>query len=171
MLVDIVKGDLIELFDNGVMDVIAHGCNTEIPMGRGIAKSIVDRWPIVGVENDNFRRRWELAVKEKGLRPILRRFCGVVREVPIEGDRICGEDGLILNAYTQIGVGYPKTGEDRLAYIGECFEVINALYKDISGVVGIPKIGSGLARGDWSKIRKVIDANTPHVDILLVEND
>jgi hypothetical protein len=48
-----------------------------------------------------------------------------------------------------------------------CFTKINHLFKDYH--LGIPKIGAGLAGGDWELILKIINKSTPDVDITLVE--
>ena len=39
------EGDLLTLAEEGVFDVIIHGCNCFCTMGAGIAKSIRDRFP------------------------------------------------------------------------------------------------------------------------------
>ena len=40
-----IKGNLITLAENGVFDVIIHGCNCFHVMGAGIAREIATRYP------------------------------------------------------------------------------------------------------------------------------
>ena len=50
MTVQIVKGCLLDAFDKGEVNVIAHCCNAQSKMESGIAKSIKERYPKVYYE-------------------------------------------------------------------------------------------------------------------------
>ena len=41
------KGDLLEAFEKGDVNIIAHGVNCKRVMGSGIAKQIKDKYPLV----------------------------------------------------------------------------------------------------------------------------
>ncbi|BAU40112.1 hypothetical protein [Ralstonia phage RSP15] len=150
MIIDIVKGDLLDMFDNGDFWAIAHGCNCFNTMGSGIAAQIRDRYPAA----------WEVDQKTpKGARSKL----GLYTTAEVE-------NGYIFNLYTQ----YTHWDlNDMLDYdaINKCFVLLNiyAEYMELSKPLGIPKIGAGLAMGDWERIRPLIDHATPDLDIVLVE--
>lgn len=166
MIVDTINGNLITLFDEGLFFRVAHGCNTLVPMGRGIAKSFVDRWPEVQEENLEYKAYWESLWKGKGFVEPFKRFCGTAD--PVVVDRKCGAIGVIWNLYTQRGVGYPVEGENRLEYIREAFSELNEAIALDDAAIGIPLIGSGLAKGKWEDIRAVINEVTPDIEIVAV---
>ena len=70
----------------------------------------------------------------------------------------------IINAYTQYKFGGPSPVD--YDAIRECFKKINSRYKGKK--IGIPKIGAGLAGGDWKKIEKIIDKETKNLKIVCV---
>jgi len=43
--VKLIKGDLLQLADEGNFDAIAHGCNCYCVMGIGLAKQIKKKYP------------------------------------------------------------------------------------------------------------------------------
>ena len=47
MAVEYVKGNIIELFNNGEHEILIHGCNCFHTMGRGLALALRQRWPEV----------------------------------------------------------------------------------------------------------------------------
>lgn len=47
MAVEYVKGNIIELFNNGEYEILIHGCNCFHTMGRGLALALRQRWPEV----------------------------------------------------------------------------------------------------------------------------
>lgn len=46
MTIEVVKGDLLDAFDRGDVNVIGHCCNAQGKMNSGIAKSIRERYEI-----------------------------------------------------------------------------------------------------------------------------
>jgi hypothetical protein len=70
-----------------------------------------------------------------------------------------------VNAYTQYDYKYRKN----VSYdaIMECFERIKVFFTGKR--IGIPKIGAGLAGGDWKLIYTIIDNVMADEDITLVE--
>ncbi|RYD20572.1 MAG: hypothetical protein EOP88_14530 [Verrucomicrobiaceae bacterium] len=83
-----------------------------------------------------------------------------------------GEFDLIVhgcNCMCTMGAGVAKgikAGVDYSA-IRSCFQWIRQNHG--AKRVGLPKIGAGLAGGDWSKIATIIDEETPGMDVTLVE--
>lgn len=150
-----VQGNLLDLAAQGKFDVIVHGCNCLCTMGSGIAKQIKDRYPKAYLTDQ---------MTEKGDMDKLGKFT----QAYISGFRQNKDKNLkswhynftIINAYTQYGF-HPreKVNADYTA-IANVFKQIKMLY-DMNPQapcrIGIPKIGAGLAGGDWAIIENIID--------------
>lgn len=81
-------------------------------------------------------------------------------------------DGLyVYNLYTQWHWNGRTRGEIDLDYdaLGSAFRILNSDLCNSKGLIGIPKIGAGLAGGDWEKIAHIINISTPDIDIEVVE--
>lgn len=146
----IVKGDLIKLALEGKFDVIVHGCNCFCTMGAGIAKAIRSELP----EAYEADCRTEEGSKGK---------LGTYSHANIERN---GKEINVINAYTQYDFKGPAMKAD--------YDAIRSVFKniksDFSGKrIGYPKIGAGLAGGDWDKISKIIDEELINEDHTLVE--
>ena len=133
-----IKGDLITLALEGKFDVIVHGCNCFCTMSAGIARAIQDEFPeayaadLVTIKSDR-NKLGDFS------------FATVKRN---------GHEITIVNGYTQ----FHFHGESVLAD----YEAVQRLFKKVklrfSGKrIGYPKIGSGLAGGDWERISQIID--------------
>lgn len=130
-----VKGDLIEIAKQGKFDVIIHGCNCFNTMGAGIAKKIKNNWPEAYKED---------CKTIKGDKTKL----GTYTMVNV-GNLI------IVNAYTQYHYGKNQDYEINYKAISEVFKKIKT---DFTGKkIGFPKIGAGLAGGDWNIISNIIN--------------
>lgn len=169
----VIQGDLIALAKQGAFDVIVHGCNCYNTMGGGIARTIRDTWPEVYQAD---------CATRKGDYKKLGTF--TLAEVPNDiGGRI-----FVVNAYTQFRYWKDKhddPNEPLVDYgaLRQAFRSIKArafashislpglpVLKSKKGVkFGIPKIGAGLALGDWDTIRDIIDAEMAGEDVTLVE--
>lgn len=140
-----IEGDLIKLAKKGKFDIIVHGCNCFNTMGAGIAKMIKNEFP----------GAWKVDQKtQKGDRFKLGNYTSYVTPEKLR----------IINAYTQYYFGGPSPVD--YGAIRECFKKINYRYKGKK--VGIPKIGAGLAGGNWKKIEKIIDEETKNLKIVCV---
>ena len=146
----IVSGDLIHLAKNGEFDLIVHGCNCFCTMGAGIAKGIKAAFPAV-FEAD--------LATVKGDRVKLG-TC-TFAEIDRNGTRL-----VVVNAYTQFdyrGSG-PKVDYDA---VRSCFRWIKQQHSGKS--IGLPKIGAGLAGGDWARIAAIVEEELAGEDVTLVE--
>lgn len=145
-----IRGNLIEMAKKGEFDLIAHGCNCFCTMGAGIAKGIKAAFP-AAYEAD--------AATSRGDRAKL----GTCTHAEIER----GDSRLtVVNAYTQFdyrGKG-PKVDYNALR---SCFRWIKKHHAGKK--IGVPKIGAGLAGGDWSRIAAIIDEELLGEDAVLVE--
>jgi O-acetyl-ADP-ribose deacetylase (regulator of RNase III) len=145
----IIKGDLIKLALAGKFDSIVHGCNCFCTMGGGIAKTIKNEFP----------EAYEADCKtEKGSKDKL----GTYSHATIARG---GNEITVINAYTQHDFKGPGMKAD--------YDAIRAVFRkiksDFSGKrIGYPKIGAGLAGGDWDQISKIIDEELAGEDHTLV---
>ena len=74
------------------------------------------------------------------------------------------EHGTIINLYSQYHYGFGTINCDYSA-IKKGFISLNEEYENKS--IAIPKIGAGLAGGDWEKIESIINSVTPNLNITL----
>lgn len=154
---NIIKGDLIQLAKEGYFDVIVHGCNCFHNMGAGIAKQISNEWPEVS--------RWDSDFTSKGDPSKL----GSVKLVPIKiNDNLTIR---VVNAYTQYFPGYVRDKELLYNSIRFAFYRLNRVFPGKSLRIGYPKIGCGLASGDWDIVSKIIDEELKGRDHTFVEYD
>ncbi len=143
-----VFGNLITLGQQGTFDVIVHGCNCQHTMGAGIAKSIKQAFPTA--------YQADLATS-KGRRSKL----GTYSSASVVGEH----DLTVLNAYTQ----FDYRGSGRKVDYEAVRSVFAAIKRDFSGKrIGIPLIGAGLARGDWSILSAIIKEELQGEDCTLV---
>jgi O-acetyl-ADP-ribose deacetylase (regulator of RNase III) len=126
------KGDLLYT----ECDHILHGCNAQGVMGAGVAKAIKDRYP-------EAHRDYIDAYNSRGLD-----LGDIIFSVQSDGK-------VILNAITQKYYGRdPSTVYVSYWAIAEVFRKI-----ELSAIekIALPKIGAGLAGGDWNVIEAIIE--------------
>lgn len=135
---EIVRGDLIRLALDGVFDVVVHGCNCQCVMGAGVAKAIRTAFP-AAFEADRATARGD------------RGKLGTFSSAQIaSGGRLI----TVVNAYTQ----FHWRGRKPLADYEAIRKVFGFIRSTFSGRrIGYPKIGAGLAGGDWPTIAAIID--------------
>lgn len=137
-----VKGDLLQLLDDGVFDIVAHGCNCFHRMGAGFAGKLVERYPQV-LHAD--QRDSILGDKEK-----LGYYTSCIVDTP-SGKRV-----RIANLYTQYYYGPGFKGGEHFR-IQALDHALGKLFENHPGqLVGIPLIGGGLGQGPIAAIRSLI---------------
>lgn len=151
-----VDGDLVSRAVNGEFDVIVHGCNCFCTMGKGIAAQIRDVFPKAYAAD---------SVTKSGDASKLGTY--TYAEVKVSE----AHSVTVVNAYTQYH--YWSRGEskkDLVDYeaVRKIFRSLNSLYAGKNVRVGVPKIGAGLAGGDWVMISKIITEETPDLNVTLV---
>lgn len=147
----IVSGDLITCAKEGVFDVIVHGCNCQNTMGAGIALSIKRQFPAA----------FEADIRTaRGDRGKLGNYSYATVALDVK-------ELTIVNAYSQYhwrGAG-PQVDYEAVA------NVFKLIKKDFSGrSIGYPKIGAGLAGGDWEQLALIIDEALTDEDHTLVNH-
>jgi O-acetyl-ADP-ribose deacetylase (regulator of RNase III) len=144
-----VEGDLITLALQGQFDVIVHGCNCFCTMGAGIDRVIQEEFPEAYAAD---------LVTIKGDRNKLGDFSFAT--VTRNGHQIT-----IVNGYTQ----FHFHGESVLVDYDAVQSIFKKVKQRFSGKrIGYPKIGAGLAGGDWRRISEIIDQELAGEDHRLV---
>lgn len=139
-----IKGNLIDLAEQGRFDVIVHGCNCFHTMGAGIAKEIATRYPLVLEVDKKYTQNGDKS-KLGGYT-----YTGVTSPQ--------GGYFIIINAYTQHRYGRPKNELEPLLDYGAVKSVFKLLKTEFGDKrIGYPKIGAGLAGGDWNIISTIIE--------------
>ena len=132
-----IQGDLIQLALDGEFDVIIHGCNCHCTMSAGIAKTVKSNFP------EAYNADLETT---KGDRAKL----GTISTATVQRN---GHEITVVNGYTQFNW--------RVAGVLADYDAIRAVMATVKSQysgkrIGYPKIGAGLARGDWNQIALII---------------
>lgn len=145
-----MHGDLVKLALEGKFDVIIHGCNCYCAMGAGIAKLIKAKFP-EAYEAD--------CQTEKGARAKL----GTISFATVERD---GHSITVVNGYTQ----HHWRGQGVLVDYEAVRGVARQVKANFAGQrIGYPRIGAGMARGDWDTIAAILEEELAGEDHTLVE--
>lgn len=143
------KGDLITLALEGRFNVIVHGCNCFCTMGGGIARTIQEEFPEACTAD---------LVTTKGDRNKL----GTLSRATVSRN---GRELTIVNGYSQ----YHFHGAGVLVDYDAVRQLFAKIKKDFSGKrIGYPKLGAGLAGGDWQILSAIIDEELAGEDHTLV---
>lgn len=149
MIHGLMYGDLIQLAKDGEYEAIVHGCNCFCTMGAGIAKKIKQEFPVA------------YAVDQET----------IAGDKSKLGTYTFAHDPrynvTVVNGYTQYYYR-SKTSDVDYSAIQRVFAGMNEDPMFQGKAIGIPKIGAGLAGGDWEVIRKIINSVTPDLDIEVV---
>jgi O-acetyl-ADP-ribose deacetylase (regulator of RNase III) len=137
-----IEGDLIKLANEGTFDVITHGCNCMSTMGAGIAPQMAKAFGVNQYPLESFGRSGDI------------NKLGQI-EWYVERD---GPIPFVVNSYTQYNYGRNHidgdiTPFDYVAFT-LCMRKMNHIFKGKH--IGMPKIGAGLAGGNWQLIHQII---------------
>lgn len=151
-----IEGDLIELAKQGMFDVITHGCNCLSNMGAGIAPQMAKAFGVDKFEMET----WGPTIEKLGC---------IDYETLVLGENAIwllseyknnrNEPELtVVNSYTQFryGKNHADGSIKPLDYeaLTLCMRKINHQFRGKH--IGLPKIGAGLAGGDWNRIKRII---------------
>lgn len=169
-----IKGDLISLALQGNFDVITHGCNCQNNMGSGIAPQMAkafkcNRYPYrlesamhkgdINKLGSIEAQKWKIGQDGSVYSP--------VRGVTLYEDLL---DLWVVNSYTQFNYGRNHTDGDKKPLDYEaltlCMRKINRTFAGKH--IGLPKIGAGLAGGDWNVIKNIIQKELKDCKITVV---
>ena len=161
-----IDGDLIKLAHEKTFDVIAHGCNCFCRMGRGIAPQMAEAFgcdyfdmededragDITKLGNIDYQHMYQ---RERDGRYYLH---------PSEDWKI-SHKLIVVNAYTQYHWNSNTKPLDYEAF-ALCMRKMNKLFAGHR--IGLPKIGAGLAGGDWEVLKKIIQTELSACGVTIV---
>lgn len=150
-----VAGDATAPGGNGFR-IIMHVCNDKGGWGRGFVVALSKRWP----EVEASYRAWAAG---KTNRPF-----GLGRTQFVDVN-----DGIIVANMVAQHDTRPKDGVPPIRYaaLGYCLETVAKQALAIGATVHCPRIGAGLAGGEWSRIELLIRAHlvTAGVDVTVYD--
>jgi O-acetyl-ADP-ribose deacetylase (regulator of RNase III) len=156
-----INGNLISLALAGEFDVIAHGCNCFCTMGAGLAILMKEQFGcnMFPLEDNRYKGNInKLGQIDWDIFPVV--GLGTFKKKPL----------FIVNAYTQYHYGSTEitTTDLPLNYsaLTLCMKKINYTFKGKH--VGLPKIGSSLAGGNWEVIKQIIKQELKDCDVTVV---
>lgn len=151
-------GNLITAAENREVDVIAHGCNCQNTMKSGIAPEIAKAFPAAWRSDQN---------TIKGDKSKLGTFS------------LASENNVLIynlySQYTYTGRRQGKMDLDYWALKAALERMANSLLAKCRALkvapaelrVGLPKIGAGLAGGDWGIISRMIQERLSYFDVYI----
>ena len=166
----IIKGDLISLSLKGEFDVIVHGVNCFCTQKSGLAPQMVKAFG-----TDKFSKEQPLLKGDiNKLGDIEYKYYDLEnnKAIPIPIFVYQSKyDLTVINAYTQFNYGKNHSdGVDKpLDYeaLTLCMRKINRIFAGKK--IGMPKIGCGLAGGDWNTVEKIIKTELKNCNVTIVE--
>ncbi len=146
-----INGDLIKLVQQGVFDVIAHGCNCFCSMKSGIAPQMAEAFRC-----DKYK------LEHSFLKGDINKL-GLI-------DYTETEKVTVVNCYTQY---FNRTLNPDKNAINLDYEALTLCMRKINKAfagnrIGLPMIGSGLAGGDWNIIKEIIKKELKDCDVTIV---
>ena len=167
-----IKGDLISLTLSGEFEVCVQGVNCFCVQKSGLAPQMVKAFKTNEFSQEAPARRGDI------------NKLGTIDYRHFEKDDKTGKfqplvnwewrsdyELTVVNAYTQFNFGANHQGGDPkpLDYsaLTLCMKKINRIFAGKK--IGLPKIGAGLARGDWEIIKKIIQNNMKECYVTIVE--
>jgi O-acetyl-ADP-ribose deacetylase (regulator of RNase III) len=174
-----IEGDLIKLAKEAKFDVIVHGCNCFSTMGAGIAPQMAkafgcdkfhkEKLCFKGDINKLGTIDYEVLYKRNKTHLYQQDFKEYIPH-EIKNDGYLDEKIIVINAYTQFMYGTNHTDgvSKPLDYeaLTLCMRKINHTFKGKH--IGMPKIGSGLAGGDWDRIKDIIQAELRDMQVSVI---
>lgn len=163
-----IEGDLIQLAKNYEFDVIVQGVNCFCTQKSGLASQMVEAF-----KTDRFSLEKEIFKGDINKLGQID-YCHLSSQISVGGSfiNITQKELTIVNAYTQYNIA-SEANPDPLDYeaLTLCLRKIN--YKFKGRFIGLPKIGCGLARGNWEKVKEIIKKELKgcFVTIVLYKNE
>jgi O-acetyl-ADP-ribose deacetylase (regulator of RNase III) len=144
-----IKGDITE----SDCEVIAHGVNCQNVMGSGVAKALFDKWPKV---KENYHNQIDVDYM-LGILDEPFQLLGTMQVVSVEKDKY------VLNCFTQLHYG--ASGDLFLSY-DALIQSLERAYRFCRALevneIALPKIGCGLAGGDWNIVTAILNSVFPN---------
>jgi len=130
-MIEYREGDLLQ----SPMDIIVHGCNCKLSFGAGIARQIKEQFPEAHAAD--IKTLWgdksKLGTYSTAQTPSFR----------------------IINAYTQFNYSTDKLDADYDAIVDVMMKLQYDFAPELN--IGMPRIGCGLASGDWNIVEEILE--------------
>jgi O-acetyl-ADP-ribose deacetylase (regulator of RNase III) len=147
---EFIKGDLVEAFISGKVNVLGHQANCFNTMGAGIALQIKNKLPDAYAAD-------------------CRTLKGDRRKLGTLSYAVIGR-GIVFNLYGQFKFHSTKRQTDYDALRNSLkLMAIKLMPKQASCKIGLPKLGCGLAGGDWAIVSQIISDELQGFDIKIYE--
>jgi len=164
------NGDLIGLAKLGHFQVIAHGVNCMCKQESGIVAQMKREFATNMFPMEFYTKRADY----NKLGQIDYKFCRKAADFKTgfwNRKTILPEKGVyVVNCYTQYNYGDNHSDGDgkplNYAALAMCLDKIN--YNFAGMKIGLPKIGCGLAKGDWNIVKKLIKKHLKDCDVTIV---
>ncbi len=139
MIVKEIKGNLLDT----EIQHIAHGVNCQNVMGSGVARALYEKWSEV-------KSQYHLFMSSSKYCFVTKYHLGAIQKVQCT-------DKIVYNLFTQDFYSNRKIRNANYAAIARCFKQLSE-----EGIeeIAIPRIGCGLAGGDWNIVKQIIDDAT-----------
>jgi O-acetyl-ADP-ribose deacetylase (regulator of RNase III) len=167
-MIKYVDGDLIKLAKEARFDAIVHGCNCLSTMGAGIAPQMAKAFGC-----DRFEMElWGPTVEKLGCIDYQTFVLGehAIWSLDDAKNNRNEPELTVVNAYTQHMYGRNHVNGLAKPFDYEAFTIcmrkINEVFKGKH--IGMPKIGAGLAGGDWKRIEKIIETELWFCEVTIV---
>lgn len=193
-MINYIDGDLIKLALSGKFDVIAHGCNCFCTMGAGIAPQMAaafgcDEFDKELTSYTDYDEDGDPYVVETSNRGDINKLGNIDWEhqylwfkhpkakdglAVSMGHKSVGQpdvqDIIVVNAYTQYMYGRNHADGVSNPFDYEaftmCMRKMNQVFKGKH--IGMPKIGAGLAGGNWNRIEHIINVELKDCQVTVV---
>lgn len=134
--INYVTGDATAPQGDGIK-IICHICNDIGAWGAGFVLALSEKWKF---PEDFYRARQTYSL-------------GEVDILSVE------DDIFVANMVAQHGTSPNSEGISPIRYVAliEALEKVNKLAKEINASLHMPRIGAGLAGGDWNAIETIIE--------------
>lgn len=152
MNISIKKGDLLAAFKLNEFDAITHCCNCCCVMGAGIALQIKQQYPEAFIADCKYLLTGDQ--RKLGTFSFAKTPHGIIYN--LYGQHKYGGKGVLVE--------YPFIEQGLIA-------IEKAMVKDNKKILGMPWIGCGLAGGNKTEIRNILDKvfGNSSVDVVIYE--
>ena len=167
-MINYIDGDVVKLAKKGSFDVVVHGCNCLSTMGAGVAPQMAAAFGCNKFEMET----WGPTIEKLGNIDYQTIVLGQNTTWSLNDFKNNRNEPelIVVNAYTQYMYGRNHMDGVLAPFDYEAFTVcMRKMNHNFKGKhIGMPKIGSHLAGGDWDRIEKIIEAELSDCKVTVV---
>lgn len=150
MTIAYLKGDATDPIEDGNRAIVAHVCNNLGRWGRGFVVALSKRWPLA----EESYLGW---ADEHDRLPL-----GEVQFVAVEPGI------LVANMIAQDGLGRARKPL-RLSALRKALTTVAEIAREGGSSIHMPRIGCGLAGGNWGDVEPVIEETCHDLDVYIYD--